>query len=81
MRPVPKWQGQIMWYKIKIAAKEGMQFGILYDEQGELALVVKNPNEDWPHGLTPTAGQNQIGKNCKVYIIVTDEYYNEQNSV
>lgn len=62
------------WHKVKIVAKEGTQFGILYDEKGELALVLKQPNEEWPHKLAPTGGQNQIGEGCKAYIVITDDY-------
>ena len=62
------------WQKVKIVAKEGMEFGILYDEKGELALIVKSPNEEWPHKLKPTGGQNKIAPECKAYIVVTDDY-------
>jgi len=63
-----------MWEKVKIVAKTGTEFGILYDEKGELALIVKQPNEEWPHKLKPTGGQNQIGNDCKAYVVVTDDF-------
>lgn len=65
------------WLKVKIVAKEGTQFGILYDEKGELALVLKQPEEDWPYKLAPVGGQNQIGEGCKAYIVVDDAYADE----
>ncbi len=63
------------WSKVKIVAKEGTQFGILYDEKGELAIVCKQPGEDWPHKLKPTAAENQIGEGCKAYIVMSDEEF------
>lgn len=65
------------WEKVKIVAKIGTQFGVLYDENGELALVVKQPGEPWPHNLIPTSGQNQIGEECKAYVVITDSYYED----
>jgi hypothetical protein len=62
------------WHKVKVVAKEGMQFAILYDDKGELALMVKSPGEDWPHKLKPNGGENQIGEGCKAYVVVTDDY-------
>jgi len=62
------------WHKVKVVAKEGTEFGILYDDKGELALVVKQPGEDWPHKLKPTGGKNKIGPECKAYIVVTDDF-------
>ena len=62
------------WEKVKVVAKEGTKFGILYDERGELALVVKQPDEEWPHNLAPTGGENQIGEGCKAYVVITDNF-------
>ncbi len=63
------------WSKVKIVAKEGTQFGILYDENGELAIVCKQKNESWPHGLKPKAGLNEIGSDCKAYMVMSDEEF------
>lgn len=62
------------WDKVKIVAQEGTEFGVIYDEKGELALVVKHPGGEWPHKLKPTSGHNVIAEGNKAYIVVTDEY-------
>lgn len=62
------------WHKVKVVAKEGTQFGIIYDENGELALIVKNQDEDWPYKLKPTGGENQISEGCRAYVVVTDDF-------
>lgn len=65
------------WSKIKIVAKAGTEFGILYDEKGEMAIVCRQPGEEWPHGLKPTTNVNQITEDKKAYILISEERFEE----
>jgi|HubBroStandDraft_5_1064220.scaffolds.fasta_scaffold781681_2 hypothetical protein len=60
------------WHTVKIIAQAGAEFGIFEDKDGVLQIITKRPGEEWPHGLTPTAGENYIHEGFTRYVVLCD---------
>lgn len=59
------------WHKVKVFAPVGYQFGIVHNDGGVLELVIKAPGEaNWPHGLCPAGGENEILEGHRSYVVM-----------
>lgn len=63
------------WTEVMIVAAAGSAFGVVTDEDGTLTIIAKAPGEkDWPHGIKPATGQNEIAPGYTRYIVTADKH-------
>lgn len=62
-----------MWDQVQIIAEAGTQFAIIEDYKGCLVIITRRRNEDWPYGIQPIGGFNQIGTECTRYVVTEDD--------
>lgn len=72
--PNPHFKPPLMrWNQVEIIAPVGIEFGILYDSDGLLSIVLRLPDSKWPSGYEPTGLTNLIQPGDKSYRIENKE--------
>lgn len=69
--PNPDYRPPVMrWNKVEILSPEGMEFGVVYDNDGLLSVAVRHAGDEWPSGSSPSAESiNVILPGHKAYAI------------
>lgn len=59
--------------EVQVIAPVGTSFGLVKSDDGVLRIVVMPSGEtEWPHGIVPNTGLNQIAPGCTRYCVEDD---------
>lgn len=59
--------------EVQVVAPVGTKFGLLESPTGVLTIVCRPPaSPDWPHGLVPERGLNEIAPGHTRYVVMDD---------
>lgn len=60
--------------EVQVVAPVGTQFGTVKGENGILTIVCRPPGcTEWPHGIVPDGGHNEIAEGYTRYVVMDDE--------